>query len=340
MSTQASKAIFTRYVKSLDPSSTEPPGYPSEELLERLGRILGAQMRRRGLWRAPPRFLGPRYDIYASWGDPGAFSDLRWDCFLEVIFSRRYLRRLKARADAPGGDIEGMIPKNVSRFLTEQQKLQDPYGYTVFQNLKGAVRLALYGGAIEALDDDGEIGAETLLALPGTGVGIEPASLTEEHARLWCGDLIPHLCAIRIAVQRELAKRLTRLLESGPPVFRFQSLVAPMKSFVRPHCQAADELALAEAWSGSVVPADFDELARLEPAVVRAITALDKPARTRRRLTTIWMSCVELARESEGNKMPSHNEIRSSLPVAVAKSTFNDDWVVIRNIVRRIRGTP
>ncbi len=334
VSPQAPKPIFTEYVRSLALSSTEPPAYPPEELLEKLGRILGAQMRRRGLWRVPPRFLGPRYEFHTSWSDPGAFRDLLWDCFQEVIFSRRYLRHLKARADVLGGDIEGMIPRNVSYFLTDLQKRQDPDGYAVFQNRRGAVQLALDGGALEALDDD-----KTLLALPGTKVGAEPASITEEDARAWCGDLIPRLCAIRKAVQRELAARFSRPLKSGPHVFHLQSLVAPMKKVVRPHCQAVDERALAEAWSGSVVSADPDELDRLELAVVRAIAVLDKPARTRSRLTMIWTRCLELAREGEGNSLPSRNEIRRSLPEVVKKSTFNDDWGVFREIVKGIRGT-
>ena len=332
-------AVFTEYVKSLATAATEPPAYPPEELLDRLGRILRAQMRRRGLWREPPRFLGKVYDEHDAWDDPGAFEDLRWDCFLAVIFSRRYLRRLRARADEPGGDIEGMIPKNVGRFLTERQQLQDPYGHAVFQNLKGAVQLALAEGRVEALGETA-VDAEILLVLPGTEAGAEPAAVTEEETRAWCDDLTPQLCQRRKAVQRALASRLPRLLDRGRVAFRLRSLVAPLKRVVRPYCQDVDGRAVAEAWGNDIVPADPDDLDRLDLAVVRAIAVLDKPVRTRKRLETVWRRYVELARDSDGESLPSRNEVRRSLPGTVAKSTFNDDLGVLAEIVRVVRGVP
>ena len=334
-------AVFTEYVKNLATAATEPPAYPPEELLKRLGKILRAQMRRRGLWREPPRFLGKVYAEHDAWSDPGAFEDLLLDCFLEVIFSRRYLRWLKARADEPGGDIEGMIPKNVGHFLTEHQQRQDPYGRAVFQNLRGAVQLALAEGRIEALGEKKTVDAETLLALPGTEADVEPAAVTEEETRTWCDDLTPQLCQRRKAVQRALASRLPRLLDSGRRAFRLRSLVAPLKKVVRPYCQDVDERAVAEAWGNAGVPADPGDLDQLDLAVVRAIAVRNKPVRTRRRLETVWRRYVELARDSDDERLPSRNEVRRSLPGTVAKSTFNDDMVLLAEIVKEIvRGDP
>jgi len=341
--------VFTDYISSLPADSDEPVSYPPPEVLERLAKILGAQMRRRGLWRQPPRFLGERFEAYASWDDDGAFDDLLWDCLLAVVFDPRYLRSLKPRADEAGGNVDGMIPRNVGHFLTGRQQEHDRCGRAAFVNLRRAAEIATAEGRLRALvDDDRRIHTETLLVLPDADASDTPEKLPDDAVRAWCADLVARLWKVRRSVQRELAARFDRLVEGGA-VVRFGNLASPVTAAARRHCESMLDPELDEAWGQHAVRSRPDGVAALDKAVLRAIAVLDKPAKTRTRLERIWRRYVELVEQDppagDGGKRapwkpPSGNTVRESLPVPVPKSTFKDDLILLQAIVRQIHQDP
>ncbi len=101
---------------------------PDMELVTLVCRVMQAKLKARGLWAAPPAFVGcPEIE---SWFDERALQLLALDA-IETAIVRR-LRALCARMDA-GDNVDGFVFMNLDNFLTERQRYADPIGYATYQ---------------------------------------------------------------------------------------------------------------------------------------------------------------------------------------------------------------
>lgn len=238
--------IFTAYVRSLAPGA-EPDREAFVRVFRTLAGVLRKELERRGLWRAPPSFLG----VYgwASWDEPGALEDLTSACYGYTFVDR--LRALRAQLEVKP-NVDGLVFRNVRNFLFDRQRRHDPLGYRAWEVVRAAVEEALADGALHLVADGPPVDDDTVLAVhPGVTVtpGEEdPAEAARRGAAVrglvaqWTSELLPELVTARgrkrDAVAAALAARLPALAGEGVEVFRFRELLRPLRADLR-ECWAA-----------------------------------------------------------------------------------------------------
>ncbi len=156
---------------------------------------LRAELRRRGLWSAPPSYLGvfgwrtweqngeryergERVDRHEAAGGAGirrriagrddALEELAAGCFTFIFVHR--LRSLAAQLRVKP-DVEGLVLLGIRHFLHELQRQHDPLGYRVFTVTRAAVRLALARGEISLAAGDPRVRNDTVLAFRSSAGG-------------------------------------------------------------------------------------------------------------------------------------------------------------------------
>lgn len=208
-------------------------GSPSfEQVWQALRAVLMRELRWRGLWIAPPRFLG--VFGYSRWTDE-AVDELCLDCY-QFVFVRR-LPSLIARAKV-SPDLVGVVRRSVRNFLHERQRAFDPLGYRVFSALRTGVQKAVSRGELFVLDGEPEVRNNTLLGFSTVASAAE-ASEEElaEIVRSWGDDLIPELVTASgrqwQVLEARLVGHLLALRDRGIESFRFRHLVDALKADVR-----------------------------------------------------------------------------------------------------------
>lgn len=212
--------------------------------------MLRAELRRRGLWSAPPSYLGiygwstweetdepgnGRAGAAARWraGSGDALEELAAGCYAFIFIDR--LRSLAAHLQVKP-DVEGLVLLDVRHFLHERQRQHDPLGYRVFVVAREAVRLALARGDLQVTAGDARVRNDTLLAFaeaadgnPAAGVpGAADAPAAADQAAAvaaalpgsevraivqgWNDRLLPELVTAAGRAQEEVAERLSRCL--------------------------------------------------------------------------------------------------------------------------------
>lgn len=305
-SSDPSPRIFTAYVRSLDDHGEPPNARAFQEVLKDLRKALRAELQKRGLWDAPPSYLGvyggTRWDEGA---DSAALEELLAECYSYIFVAR--LRSLKAQL-LQKLNIDGLVFLNIRHFLHERQKEHDPLGAQVFEVLWAAVRAAVDAEQLHILAGDSKIRNDTIL---GFEPGADPA--TAQRANLqavavrWNDELLPDLVTLRGRRQEEIAERLRgRLVDlrnEGISVFRFKDLIDPLKADVRTRWAAVLEY---EAGEVAVEKGDGEPprllriiapdtrleerqiFRRLVGCVLERLAALEVPRKTRRYLETLW----------------------------------------------------
>jgi len=125
---------LSEYVRTLGPAG-EPPGPADYDAARELLRAdLVRVMVRRGLWSAPPRYLGVEG---ASHWTRELLDELVSDCYVEL-----FLRRLPALKNQllARDDVGGVIVRGVRNFLHDLQRDNDPLGYKVYEILRDSLR--------------------------------------------------------------------------------------------------------------------------------------------------------------------------------------------------------
>jgi len=239
--------IFTEHVRSLGEEGNPPSPERVAAVRKVLRGVLKNELKRRGLWESPPRYLG----IYGweKWEDGGGASG---DDALEELVAEGYvfifltrLSRLLAHLEMKE-NVDGLIFLNIRHFLHERQKEHDPVGSQVFEVLQSAVRRSVESGELHVLQGDAGIRNDTVLGFapeadPGSSV---PADLRSLVVR-WNSDLLPDLLTARGKRQEEVVQRLRERLpdlrQEGVEAFRFKDLIDPMKADVRARWAALHE---------------------------------------------------------------------------------------------------
>lgn len=274
--------VFTAYVRALaTPSGPGPELY--RRVREALASALASEVVRRGLWRAPPTFLG----VYGwtEWTEPGALDELVSACHGHNFVTRR--RSLTGQL-AVKKDIEGLVFRNVRLFVHERQKEHDPLGYQAYEVLKGAVEVARGEGLVHGAGAAGRIDNETVIAVVEDA---DPPSVDRERMEQrreivtslvasWNGELLPDLVTARgrarQAVLEELARRLPRLADEGIDALSFRELLGPFRRDLRERWaalmwQGSQAVALRESVEA---PGEPDDEA---PALVRVLSLFTPP---------------------------------------------------------------
>jgi len=295
----AGARVFTDYVRSLEPGG-EPDPQRLATVREALRGALRGELRRRGLWQAPPDYLG----VYGSAGWEDALEELLAECYAFVFVDR--LRSLQAQLRVKP-NVDGLVFLNVRHFLHERQKEHDPLGSQVFEVLQSAVRRAVAAGELHVLAGDPRVRNDTVL---GFRAGADPQPAVRDLRVLvarWNDELLPDLVTLRGRRQEEVVERLRgRLAElsaGAAGAFRFKDVIDPLKADVRARWaalleQAAGETAVerepgetARAVRLSRPDTGFEErqlFRKLIGCVLTAIERLDANDRTRSYLTTLW----------------------------------------------------
>ena len=272
--------LFTAYVRHLAAG-----GEPERELFDRVWRALAgalrAELRRRGLWTAPPSFLG--VDGYANWGEEGALDELTAGAYQFTFVLR--LRALMAQSRLLD-NVDGLVFRNLRNFVHERQRDGDPLGYQAWETVHAAVEQALAEGLLfvvgEAADgtvrDPVPLAGDSLLTTdPDAHPGADPAPPAAEAARRrgalaalaaqWNAELLPELVTARgakhDAVVGELARRLPELAAEGVGAVTFRQLLEALRRDLRQRWaamlwQTRGGLATAEAGAVSTAGAGDD----------------------------------------------------------------------------------
>ncbi|MEM1207075.1 MAG: hypothetical protein AAGN66_27825 [Acidobacteriota bacterium] len=325
--------VFTEYVAALA-QEEEPDPALYDEVLEHLLALLVTEMRRRGLWTAPPAWLGV---TSARWQEVGALEELTFDAYVFAI-----LRRLRGLTDQleVRENIRGLVVKNVRHFLTKRQRDADPIGYRVFSRLRRAL-LALVErgqlvvrGWVESLRAAGrrpeDEGLPKLRNASVMGFGpfqaalASPDDLAEPVARIddaLMPDLVTAEGAAVQGVVNRLADRVATLPEDGVRAFRVGHLAKVMKDDVRSRWwavwgQLQDTLPENGEPGAPQVPvarpAPEEDLPGFQDAVLRCvertIDAVPQPKR-RRDLWTVWTFLRGIRVDADAPEpMPSYSE--------------------------------
>lgn len=235
--------IFSDYVRAVAPGQEPDPGL-FERTWRHLRGALRRELRRRGLWTAPPSFLGV-YG-YSSWRDPGALDDLTGGCY-EFTFVVR-LRSLRAQLRTKD-NVDGLVFLNVRNFVHGLQRDHDPVGHRAYQVLERAVELAADEGLLSTPGAGRRLGGSSVLSF-AAGAGEELTDAPpdgEERAHRqrvlaglvegWNTELLPGLVTARgretEAVAADLARRLPEIAGAGLEAVHVSEVLGPLRRDLR-----------------------------------------------------------------------------------------------------------
>ena len=324
---------FATYIKNLDINN-----YPPKALLNGIAQILRSNMRKRGLWNAPPVWLG--YSDWENWNQDGAFNDLLLDCYLEVV-----VKRLDSLQNAimKFDNIDGLIIRNVNNFLTDQQKSNNPINYGVAVNVKKAIQLAIESEKliVQDLDKNGKIQDSTLLSFSST----QTTSTTDEISLLDCLRRNKAWAEIRLKLARKSAGIQTKFCEivcdlanCGIQSFVFKELHERVKTEVRQYNEHLNyqtspiddfkDEALLGVVELDITHEDWESWKSLVNQVEKRI-AQEPQKRVRERLEKIFREYVNYSKTDE--PVPSQAEMARRL--GIPSSTFSEDMKIIRAII-------
>jgi hypothetical protein len=312
------KSAFTAFLHSQKGGETPDPEL-FHEAWNSLQAALGGELKRRGLWRCPPCYLGvygyDRWDAEAAMGDPmahvwgerragqSALGELVSDCWAYIFSDRHHALR---RQLATKANIDGLVNLNIKHFLHERQREHDPVGFLVFDRLQGAVRQALGQRALYVLAGDVRIRNGTVLGFePGAAPPLNWIDL-RPVAAAWNDRLLPDLVTARgrqqVAVADTLVRLFAELPRYGVPSFRFKDLADPLKSDARQRWAAllaedrAVPTAAPDGGEGWVLRQEVPESTfesnqsyrHLVSCVSAAIGCIETDQRTRGYLRALW----------------------------------------------------
>lgn len=348
---------FTDYLRGLDPRGEPPTPQAFEQVRRQLRTALVSELKRRGLWEAPPTYVGVLGA--ASWSAGGgpwqrdrALEELVLDCYAFIFVER--LASLRAQLLVKP-NVDGLVHLNVRHFLHERQREHDPLGFRVFEALRNALREAVEEGEMRVVEGDPRIRNETVLAFtagPGaaTGAGVELAELV----RRWGDELLPDLLTAqgraRLGVAERLRGLLAQLRDLAPPSIRVRDLLEPLKQDIRARWAALFEADVGDA-AGEGESAGLRDLARrIEPgrqleerdafrALVNCvgglIGALEAGGSTRRYLEILWGFLRAHAVASGEGALPSQRKLAAWL--GVPRDRLPSLYDMLANFVERCR---
>lgn len=257
---------FTNYLRCLPPDGEGPTWEQYESLLASLRRALVRMMQKKGIWEAPPSYLG----IYGGsrWEDGDALEDLTLDCYSYVFVDRLHALRNQLTARGAAGDIAGYVFLNIRNFLYETQKRHDPLGARIFKVVHQAICLRLEEGTLHVLSGDIKVRNNTILGFASC-VDVDQLTNGEpgrdainERVPFWNDELLPDLVIGRSSakISARLGALLDELHRNGVEAFSFGDLMSSIRENVRVRWNGARYQDAGLEWSNAE---DFEEIVQL-----------------------------------------------------------------------------
>ncbi len=342
--------LYTDYVSNLKTDGSPPSDEKVEQILTYLGKDLRREMNRRGLFEAPPAFLGV---LGNSWHDPATFSELVVDSYTFIFINR--LRGLQNQAML-GRDLGGLVRRNIRNFISERQRRNDPIGYRYFKLLRRSLTDTIAAGKLHVLAGDPEIRNDTVF---GFDARTDPARLSPGLAALAVrlnDELLPDLIDARGGAVPQVVQQLSGLIiglqAEGVEVFRFKDLIDNMKRDARQRWSAIWHGSIGElAVEGSgdedrsqLVPVvrpfeTIDRLGELHICVSSSIDGLADRQKTREYLWRLWMHLRGIAlgeEEAPGNRArPS--DVQLSRHLDIPRGRLRGLFTTLRALVEACR---
>lgn len=301
--------MFTDYVASLGEAGDPPDRESFDRIWRALKTTVRTELRRRGLWTSPPRYLGV---VGAEAWNEEALDELVADAYVFNFVDR--LRSMRAQLEVKT-NVEGLVSLNVKNFLYERQRRHDPLGCRLFATLRTALLDLVEAGELEVASGDPEIRNDTVLHFPRGIPSAErlkarppPAPSFEDLTASWSDDLLPELVTARAGrletVTAELRERIRTLPDQGCGSFTVKELVNPFKTAVRERwhaLHARDAGAPEDAAEGDELFGDVrrryrpdeeledaEAFEKLTDCVERQLRKLDKEELSGEYLNLLW----------------------------------------------------
>lgn len=330
-------APFTDYLLSLGPRGEPPTPLAFQQVRRQLRTVLVAELKRRGLWEAPPTYVGVLGAAswsaeQGTWQRDRALEELVVDCYTFIFVERlgSLLAQLRVKPN-----VEGLVRLNVRHFLHERQREHDPIGFRVYEALRNGLRDAVEEGEMRIVEGDPRIRNETVLEFTSgprapTGAGSELAVIV----RGWGSELLPDLLTAqgraRLAVGEKLRGLLIQLRETDWQTFRVKDLLEPLKQDIRTRWAALFEAEVGDTASELEGDGLRELVRRIEPCrrleerdafralvncVSRLIADLQGGGATGRYLETLWGFLRAHAWTGDSDALPSQRKLASWLGV-------------------------
>lgn len=254
---------LTEYLRCLRPDG-ELTAEAYEEAREHLRRLLYRELTRRGLWLAPPRYLGI---VGERW--PGdTLEDLVSECYVAIFIHR--LKYLEAALCAEQC-VDGLIKSCVRHFVHDRQRHNDPIGYKLYKLVTLSLERLAQRGLLQWAPA-GKISNRTVCAFGEIPQKVEATDLQEAIHRL-NEDLWPELIVAQGAGRSGLEPRLDHHiagLKQRAHAFMFRDLIEPLKRDTRTRWAEAVGTELAN-WAIPDASHDVLHLFDLQDCVRRRI---------------------------------------------------------------------
>ena len=251
-----------------------------EEALRHLTSLTIYEFKRRGLWTAPPSYVGHEG---ARWLQPGVLDDFVGQVFMFVLVERfQSLVNVRKLGKKTGWRVRNYV----GFFITERQKEADPIGYRVFGRLKASVTTALeqgflflFGEALEAGEEPELDNQSRLTYVRGRFVAAAVERL-RDAARFLNDRVLPRLVTDDGRAVPKLLQRLTEALEAlgreleDFEAFRLGELSKELKDDARRRLEALGLQEVDTAVDGGAK--DPDDGSDLQPTLVIPVEAHDE----------------------------------------------------------------
>lgn len=338
---------LTEYLASL-----EGPAHSDAASAERfdafwnaLRGLLRDELRRRGLWLAPPRFVG----LVAAGDRFGreALDELTADAYVHLMERARTLcRHVEAK-----GRVDGLLRLELRHFLQERQRRADPLGYRLYGIVREAVDAAIERGSLRQLRSDD--GRSVLAASAASRAATRHADLVGESApaarveavtRRWADDLLPDLVTgwgkRRAAMVDAVSRRCGRLGRSGVPVTTFDELLDGLRRAVRVRWRAVLTDDPTPTHRGDVPGGSFERRQSYDALIACVSEAVARgdglPRRRREHLQRLWRFVRLQAPALPDDQMPSRRRLAALL--GIPRSTLPGLYETLGELVERCRG--
>ena len=240
------------YLRSLEPDR-ELTAEAYEGAREGLRRLLFKELCRRGLWGAPPRYLGV---LGEHW--PGeAIDELVSECYVAIFVDR--LKRLKDRARV-GDAVGGLIVCCVRNFVQDRQQRNDPLGYKLYKLVSAGLQRLTDAGKLR-LVPGGKVLNDTICAFGAAPDVVREVDLEVQVRALnddLCLELIVAQGRARSGLEERLDEHLAGLATTAE-AFYFRDLIEPLKRDARARWREGVAAEVA-GWAALATAHDLDDL--------------------------------------------------------------------------------
>ncbi len=325
---------LTRHIKTFNAVT-----FPTDDILEIIGKVLNSKIHERNLWHLPPSVLG--YPEHTSWNDKDSFFDILMDCYDFAIVKRfRSLRIRVSREET----ADGFVFLNISHFLDERQQAHDPEGFAIFKNVEAVLQELNKSGEVklENLRDKKKIRNETTCILTDTAVqtsfpdysvikqiiaGHEEFGMILNHVAM-LGDKGQHCVAkviLHLKIKGIAAFRVKDLVDYLKKASRYVDIEIPSSDIMSDFSKEFSELAVSY---NDATEATIDA-AGLHESIKKEIDKLKSHKKVKRRLHLLLN---EIMYRLAAGKDIRFNEIANE--IGKSTSTISEDWTLLKSLAK------